>query len=76
MCRYGLFLLAQSHMAHWCVISHGVGVMDAPGVSQVGFFPTSHSTPALHHTDGRKGWQKYHEIQLSEVEKVSYNKSQ
>ena len=39
--------------------------------------PTTHPThPSIINTDGRKGWQKYHKIQPSEIEKVNYNKNQ
>ena len=36
----------------------------------------SHPPLSISNTDIRKGWQKYHEIKPSEIEKVSYNKSQ
>ena len=39
--------------------------------------PTAHPTyPSIINTDGRKRQQKYHEIQPSEIEEVSYNKKQ
>ena len=71
-------------VAHWSVIGHCVGVMDAHGVSLKVVFasslPThpssSHPTPSIIYTDGRKGRQKYIEIQPSETEKVSYNRKQ
>ena len=37
--------------------------------------PSIPPTPSIINTDGRKGWQKYLEIQPSETE-VSYNKNQ
>ena len=33
-------------------------------------------TPSIINADGRKGWQKYHEIQPSEIEEISNNKNQ
>ena len=33
-------------------------------------------TPSIINTDNRKGQQKYHEIQPSEIEEVIYNKNQ
>ena len=78
-------------VAHWCAIGHCVGVMAAHGVSQGVVFATSHPThlspshptplpipptPSIINTDSRKRWQKYLEIQPSEIEKASYNKNQ
>ena len=75
--------------SHWLcptgvsLATAAVGVMAAHGVSQVGFFATSHPSPhfapppiplilSISNTDSRKGW---HEIQPSEI-KVRYNKNQ
>ena len=78
------------YVAHWCVISHRVGIMAVHGVSQGVVFATSHPSPThptLPHrpshpppllsilTAERDG-KKYLEIQPSEIEKVSYNKNQ
>ena len=83
-----LYLLG--YVAHCCVIGHCVDIMAAHGVSQGVVLPTSHPThPSLSHPTpphhpppllsiltAEKGGKKYHEIQPSEIEEVSYNKSQ
>ena len=60
-----------------------VGIMTAHEVYQTVVFATSHptpppipSTPSIIDTDSINGLQKYNQIQPSEINKVSYNKSQ
>ena len=81
--QWGPRFVPTNYEAYYCVIGHCVGIMAAHELSQMVVFATSHpthpspshSTPSIINADDRKGWQKYHEIQPSEIQEVSYNKN-